>query len=243
DFDSAVVGAFVRDTGKISEFFKSDNNPSRDRESEEKFAGQLKVFIERNLRNNIPDVIVVSGFSANTKKLFDIVRNFVSSNNMFVSIDDLPEGTNPQLIPVIWGQDETARLYQNSERASIELSDKPTLVKYCVGLARYVQSPLLEYVSLGDDILSLVFYEHQKYISNDVVRDVYETVFVDIVNMVGVEINEALRDSYAAQLLQYVSGLGPRKASGLLRNITAKLGTLVTRSDLIENELSTANIF
>ncbi|OBA20167.1 transcription elongation factor Spt6 [Metschnikowia bicuspidata var. bicuspidata NRRL YB-4993] len=243
DYDSAVVGAFVRDTGKVSEFFKSDNNPSRGRESEEKFAGQLKVFIEKNLRNNKPDVIVVSGFSASSKKLFDIVRNFVSNNSMYVNIDDLPEGTSPQLIPVIWGQDETARLYQNSERALVELSDKPTLVKYCVGLARYVQSPLLEYVSLGDDILSLFFYEHQKYISNDVVRDVYETVFVDIVNMVGVEINEALRDTYAAQLLQFVSGLGPRKASGLLRNITAKLGTLVTRSDLIENELSTANIF
>ena len=83
----------------------------------------------------------------------------------------------------------------------------------------------------------------KKYISNDAVKDVYETVFVDIVNMVGVGINEALRDPYASQLLQYVAGLGPRKASGLLRNITAKLGTLVTRSDLIENELSTANIF
>ena len=42
DFDSAVVGAFVRDSGKIDEFFKSDNNPSRDRESEEKFSGQLR---------------------------------------------------------------------------------------------------------------------------------------------------------------------------------------------------------
>lgn len=243
DFDSAVVGAFVRDTGKVSDFFKSDSNPSRDRESEENFAGQLKVFIERNLRNNKPDVIVVSGINTNSKRLFEIVKNFVSNHKIYANIDDLPEGTAPQLIPVIWGQDETARLYQNSERALIELSDKPTLVKYCVGLARYVQSPLLEYVSLGDDILSLIFYEHQKYISNDAVKDVYETVFVDIVNMVGVEINEALRDPYASQLLQYVAGLGPRKASGLLRNITAKLGTLVTRSDLIENELSTANIF
>lgn len=243
DFDSAVVGAFVRDTGKISDFFKSDCNPSRDRESEEKFSGQLREFFDRNLRNHKPDVIVVSGYGTNSKRLFDAVRNFVMKNNLVANSDELAEGASPPLIPVIWGQDETARLYQNSERALIELSDKPTLVKYCVGLARYVQSPLLEYISLKDDILSLVFYEHQKYLSNDVVKDVLETAFVDIVNMVGVEINEALQDAYVAQMLQYVAGLGPRKASGLLRNINAKLGTLTTRSDLIENELTTANIF
>lgn len=71
-----------------------------------------------------------------------------------------------------------------------------------------------------------------------------ESAYVDIINMVGVEINEAIRDPYIAQLLPYVAGLGPRKASGLLRNINSKLGsTLANRSDLIENELSTANIF
>lgn len=243
DFDSAVVGVLVRDTGKIDEFFKSDNNPVRDRDSEEKFTGQLREFFDRNLRNHKPDVIVVSGYSTSTKRLFDIIQNFIMRNNIVVNTDELQEGASPPLIPVIWGQDETARLYQNSERAMLELSDKPTLVKYCVGLARYVQSPLLEYVSLGDDILSLSFYEHQKLLPEDTIKDVYETVFVDIVNMVGVEINEALRDTYTAQLLKFVAGLGPRKASGLLRNISASLGTLTSRSDLIENELSTANIF
>lgn len=243
DFDSAVVGVFVRDTGKIDEFFKSDNNPSRDRDSEERFLGQLKEFYDRNLRYHKPDVIVVSGYSAVTKRLFDIVKNFIMKNNIVANAEETTESGAPPLVPVIWGQDETARLYQNSERALIELSDKPTLVKYCAGLARYVQSPLLEYISLQDDIMSLTFYENQKLISNDTVKDVFETVFVDIVNMVGVEINDALRDPYTAQLLPYVAGLGPRKASGLLRNITSRLGTLATRSDLIENELSTANIF
>lgn len=243
DFDSAVVGVFVRDTGKIDEYFKSDNNPSRDRDSEEKFIGQLREFYDRNLRYHKPDVIVISGYGANSKRLFDIVRNFIMKNNIMVNTEDLADAGTPTLVPVIWGQDETARLYQNSERALIELSDKPTLVKYCVGLARYVQSPLLEYISLQDDIMSLIFYDNQKLISNDAITDVFETVFVDIVNMVGVEINDALRDPYIAQLLPFVAGLGPRKASGLLRNITSKLGTLATRSDLIENELSTANIF
>lgn len=245
DFDNAVVGAFVRDSGKVDELFKSDVNPIRDRESEESFKGQLKEFFDKNLRGNKPDVIVISGFNATAKRLFDSVKSFVTENHVTVNTEELSEQTE-QLnvnLPVIWGQDETARLFQNSERATIELSDKPSLVKYCIGLARYVQSPLLEYVSLGDDILSLSFHQFQKLLPTDLIKDTIESVFVDVINMVGVEINETLRDPYIAQLLPYVAGLGPRKASGLLRNINAKLGTLVSRSDLIENELTIANIF
>lgn len=242
DFDNAVVGAFVRDSGKVDELFKSDVNPIRDRESEESFKGQLKEFFDKSLKYNKPDVIVISGFNATAKRLFDAVKSFVADNNITVNTEELQDQANVNL-PVIWGQDETARLFQNSERATIELSDKPTLVKYCIGLARYVQSPLLEYVSLGEDILSLSFHQFQKLLPIDLIKDTIESVFVDVINMVGVEINEALRDPYIAQLLPYVAGLGPRKASGLLRNINAKLGTLVSRSDLIENELTIANIF
>lgn len=243
DYDSAVVGVFMRDSGRITDYFKSDDNPSRGRDSEEKFHGQLKEFFDRNLRRHKPDVIVVSGYSVNTKRLYDAMKNFVAQINLVVSSENEADPENPPFVPVIWGQDETARLYQNSERALAEFSDKSTLVKYCVGLARYVQSPLMEYISLQENISSLVFYEQQKFLTSDHIKDVYETVFVDIVNMVGVEINEAVRDTYFAQQLQFVAGLGPRKASGIIRNIGSKLGTLTTRSDLIENELTTANIF
>lgn len=244
DFDNAVVGVFMRESGKIDDYFKSDTNPIRDRESEESFKLQLKEFYDKNLRQYKPDVIVISGFNTTAKRLYDIVQSFVQTYNIQVNTEELAEAdASNALIPVIWGQDETARLYQNSERATVELSDKPSIVKYCVGLARYVQSPLLEYISLGDDILSLSFHEFQKLLPTDLVKETIEAVFVDIVNMVGVEINEALSDDYIAQLLPYVAGLGPRKASGLLRNINANLGTLTNRSDLIENEFCTANIF
>ena len=77
--------------------------------------------------------------------------------------------------------------------------------------------------TLGDDILSLTFHEHQKLISNDLVKEVVESAFVDLVNAVGVDINESVRDSRLAQTLKYV-GLGPRKASGMLRNIAQNWG-------------------
>ena len=105
-----------------------------------------------------------------------------------------------------------------------EFPDKPTLVKYAISLGRYLQDPLLEYITLGDDILSLTFHEHQKLISNDLVKEVVESAFVDLVNAVGVDINESVRDSRLAQTLKYVGGLGPRKASGMLRNIAQNWG-------------------
>ncbi|KAK6463363.1 SH2 domain-containing protein [Scheffersomyces coipomensis] len=244
DFDSAVVGVLLKENGKIDEFFKSENNPARDRENKEQFQGQLKEFFDKNLEFVKPDVIVVSGYNANSKKLFDIIQEFVEEERITVNIDDLPDESNPPLISVIWGQDETARLYQNSEKASQQFPDRPSLIKYCIGLARYVQNPLLEYVALGNDILSLTFYEYQTLIPRDLILEVVESAFVDIINTVGVEINEAVRDPHVAQLVPYIAGLGPRKASGLIRNINTKLGsTLTNRSELIEAELSTANIF
>lgn len=244
DYDSAVVGVFVKDSGKVQDFFKSDTNPIRDSESEETFNGQLKEFYDKNLKFDKPDVLVVSGFNANSKRLYDILTKFVAENGITVNIEEVDKSSQVPLINVIWGPDETARLYQNSERAKSDFPDKPQLVRYSIGIAKYVQDPLLEYISLGQDILSLSFHEHQKLIPNDLVNEALESAFVDLVNVTGVDINIAVRDSYVAQALQYIAGLGPRKASGLVRNIVNNLNsTLVARSDLIEEELTTANIF
>ena len=57
---------------------------------------------------------------------------------------------------------------------------------------------------------------------------------VDMVNMVGVNINDALKSqNYVGNLLPYVSGLGPRKASSILKSITANGGRLATRAELV----------
>lgn len=247
DYDSAVLGALLRDSGEVKDFFKSIINPINSRENEESFGGQLKEFLDKNLEHNRPDVIVISGYNANTKKLFDIVKRFVQSNRILVNTEGTSLQNNEQeapLLPVIWGQDETARLYQNSDRARLAFPEKPTLVKYAIGVAKYVQNPLLEYISLGDDILSLTFHQDQKLIPKDMVRDALESAYVDAVNTLGVDINVAIRDRYVAQMLQYVAGFGPRKASGLLRNMESKLITsLATRQDLIELELTPLKIF
>lgn len=41
--------------------------------------------------------------------------------------------------------------------------------------------------------------------------------FVNVVNEVGVDVNDALAHPYTAGLLQFVCGLGPRKAAFILK--------------------------
>ncbi|KAL9034998.1 MAG: hypothetical protein Q9214_006789 [Letrouitia sp. 1 TL-2023] len=60
-----------------------------------------------------------------------------------------------------------------------------------------------------------------------------ETAMVDMVNLVGVEINDAANDIYTANLLPYICGLGPRKASQLLKVISLNGGVVGTRSELV----------
>ncbi len=48
-----------------------------------------------------------------------------------------------------------------------------------------------------------------------------ERTLVDVVNKVGVDINRAVTDSYYQHLLQFVAGLGPRKAQVLVKKIAS----------------------
>ena len=52
-----------------------------------------------------------------------------------------------------------------------------------------------------------------------------ERVIVDAVNKVGVDINRAVTDSYYQHLLQFVSGLCPRKAQLLVKKISSMVCT------------------
>ncbi|KAG9721529.1 transcription elongation factor spt6, partial [Aureobasidium melanogenum] len=99
--------------------------------------------------------------------------------------------------------------------------------------ARYMQSPLKEYAALGRDITSISFTSNQTLIPQEKVLKHLEMAMIETVNLVGVDVNEAVSDSYTANLLQYVSGLGPRKAAHLLKVVNSNGGDLNTRYELI----------
>lgn len=90
-----------------------------------------------------PTVIVVGGWTIRTRELLGDVTN-------------LTEGLN---IPVIMVEDSTARLYRNSPKAAEEHHSLHEVAKYCLGLARYVQSPAAEFANLPPGVLESISFD------------------------------------------------------------------------------------
>jgi transcription elongation factor SPT6 len=138
--------------------------------------------------------------------------------------------------PVVYVRDDIARLYQHSQRANEEFSTHSLITKYCVGLARYVQSPLNEAAALGPDITAILLEPVEQHLVCPILMDTSwrfnslqvpkeklrftcERALIDVVNKVGVDINRAVGDQYYQALLPFVCGLGPRKAQYLVKMI------------------------
>ncbi|KAK9454459.1 SH2 domain-containing protein [Dipodascopsis uninucleata] len=229
----ATVAVYLDDQGRVLETAKL----GEPRDDEFK-----NLFVELVKRRK-PDVIGMAGFSIASLRLRKAILDIVESENLTVYVEE--EATEEERpIEVIWVNDEVARLYQNSARSTEEFSELAPMLRYCVGLARYVQSPLLEYIAMGDDINAIEVHPLQNLLPRELLKESFDTAFIDMVNLVGVEINEAIRDPYIGNMLQYVSGLGPRKASGMLKAISSSAnGYLNDRSELVTKHIAGKNIF
>ncbi|KAK5661294.1 hypothetical protein OQA88_11189 [Cercophora sp. LCS_1] len=195
---------------------------------------QRDAFVELVKRRN-PDAIGVAGFSADTHRLIKDIENLISEKGLMGPEYEDPDlgDYRSDLLEVIIVNDEVARLYQDSPRAVAEHPSLGSLTRYCIALARYLQNPMKEYAALGKDVASLLIHPYQRYLPQDKFYKVLETAMVDMVNLVGVDLNEAMTDSYTAHLLPYVAGLGPRKATLLVKGINANGGVVSSRDELV----------
>ena len=231
----AICWVCINDNGRIVENGKwSDLTPGdKDRDLPD---GKDVAALVDLVKHRTPEVIGISGFSPQTRKLYNNLITLVREKNLRgATFED--EGHHDretsELLEVVMVNDEVARLYQTSERAKRDHPTFAPLTNYCVGLARYLQDPLQEYAALGRDLVSVSFSPAQHLLPQDRVLHQLETVLVDIVNLVGVDLNEAVRDLSIANLLPYVSGLGHRKAAYMLKIINLSGGEVTSRADLL----------
>ena len=180
-------------------------------------------------------MLAVSGFSVDTHRLITSLTDLVTDRDLrgadFEDPDTGDDRTAPLEVVVV--NDEVARLYKDSPRAQLEHPTFSSLTRYCVALAKYLQDPMKEYAALGKDVISLSFHPCQQLLPEDKLRRQLETAMVDMVNLCGVDINEAIGDPYTANLLPFVCGLGPRKATAVLKTINANGGLVNTRDELV----------
>ncbi|AEO62269.1 uncharacterized protein THITE_2106254 [Thermothielavioides terrestris NRRL 8126] len=221
-----IYWTWVEEDGRVVEHGKFINL-ARDESQRELFAELVR-------RRN-PDVVGVSGFSADTHRLIKDIEGIISEKGLMGPEYDDPEANEyrSDLLEVVVVNDEVARLYKDSPRAVAEHPTLNSLSRYCIALARYMQNPMKEYAALGRDVTSLLIHPYQQYLPQDKLYKHLETAMVDIVNLCGVDLNEAIGDPYTANLLPYVAGLGPRKAQLLIKGVNANGGVVTSRDELV----------
>lgn len=221
-----ICWAWVEEDGRVLEQGKFVNLARDEAQREE--------FVELVQRRR-PDVIGVSGWSADTQKMIRDLESLVSEKGLMGPEFDDPETNDYRTEPleVVIVDDEVARLYKDSPRALAEHPSLNPITRYCIALARYMQNPMKEYAALGKDVGSLSFHPCQHMLPQEKLMRYLESAMVDTVNMVGVNINDAMTDTYTANLLPYVAGLGPRKATSVVKAINANGGAVNTRDELV----------
>ena len=231
----AICWAYIEENGRVLENGKFTDlrlaNAEKSYTVDGRDVGPFVELVERRK----PDVVAVSGWSVETRRLYkdlqDIVERHELRGTPWVDEDDDREQTDP--LEVVIANDEVARLYDTSDRANADHPGLPPLTRYAIALARYMQDPMKEYAALGRDIASISFDPNQHLIPEDMLLRYLENAMVDMVNLVGVEINDTVNDPYTANLLPYVCGLGPRKAAHMLKVINQNGGDVTTREELV----------
>jgi len=181
----------------------------------------IRGFIIRNK----PQVIALGTGSIECMKLEKILEEII--NDILVNDPlQMKGGVDSGDIHVMYASQTIARLWANSSAAVTELADLPQNRRECVALARSFIDPLPIVCSLfsnnhEQEILGLNVHEVQQFLGKDEQVQCFEQCLITVVNQVGVDVNRLIQAPWKAHTLQYVSGLGPRKAAALLDSIKA----------------------
>lgn len=232
----AICWAYVDEHSKALENGKFDDLRLGNAEKYIEDGKDVRGFVELIERRK-PDVVAISGFSVETRRLYrdlqEIVERFELKGTPYEEEVDGSDKEMADELEVVIVNDEVARLYHTSDRSLVDHPGTPPLTRYAIALAHYMQDPILQYASLGKDIGSISFNPNQHLIPQERLMKQLETAMVDMVNLVGVEVNDALTDQRVANLLPYVCGLGPRKAEQMVKVINNSGGEVITRDSLV----------
>ncbi len=130
----------------------------------------------------------------------------------------------PSEVVVVMVNESGASIYSASETARQEFPDLDLTVRGAVSIGRRLMDPLAELVKIDPKSIGVGQYQHD--VDQTALKQALDDVVVSCVNAVGVDVNRA-----SAQLLTYVSGLGPRLAANIVAHRDAS-GPFATREDL-----------
>ncbi|MFY9943918.1 MAG: Tex family protein [Desulfobacterales bacterium] len=134
------------------------------------------------------------------------VGNGTAGRETETLVTGLPCATGRTILLV---NESGASIYSASETARAEFPDLDLTVRGSVSIGRRLMDPLAELVKIDPKSIGVGQYQHD--VDPGALKEALDDVVVSCVNAVGVDVNMA-----SAELLAYVSGLGPRLARNIL---------------------------
>nr|DAD43000.1 TPA_asm: hypothetical protein HUJ06_001230 [Nelumbo nucifera] len=183
-----------------------------------------------------PHVVVLGAVNYSCSKLKDDIYEII-----FKMVEEHPREVGQEMdgIKVVYGDESLPRLYENSRLSSDQLPGQSGIVKRAAALGRYIQNPLAMVATLcgpGGEVLSWKLCPLEQFLTPDEKYEMVEQVMVDVTNQVGIDVNLAASHEWLFAPLQFVSGLGPRKAASLQRALV-RSGAIFSRKELTMNGL------
>ncbi|XP_063222520.1 transcription elongation factor SPT6 isoform X2 [Bacillus rossius redtenbacheri] len=230
DFSQAAFTCLVGPQGDCTDHLRLPNllkrkNTFREDEKLEKEAdlSALRSFIS----SKRPHVIVVGGESREALMVAADLKEIVAQ---LVEDDQFPS------IAVEVIDNELAKVYANSIKGENDYREFPHLLRQAISLARRMQDPLVEFSQLcssDEEILCLRYHPLQDQLGREELLEALYLELVNRTNEVGVDVNLAVQEPYTANLVQFVCGLGPRKAQALLKTLKQSNQRLENRTQLV----------
>ncbi|KAI5315642.1 hypothetical protein L3X38_044818 [Prunus dulcis] len=190
----------------------------------------LKFMIDRQ-----PHVAILGCVNLSCTRLKEVIHEIY--NKMIVE-NPRDVGYDMDDLSIVYGDESLARLYENSRLSSDQLHVQSGIVKRAVALGRYLQNPLAMVATLcgpGREILSWKLNAFEHFLTPDEKYAMVEQVMVDVTNQVGLDVNLAASHEWLFAPLQFISGLGPRKAASLQRSLV-RSGAIFSRKDFLTEQ-------
>ncbi|ODN05104.1 Transcription elongation factor SPT6 [Orchesella cincta] len=230
DYEQAAFACLVSPDGEPLEHLRlqsiiKNKKSFKESDRQEKLADLLG--LTEFIRNKKPHAIVIGGESREALMIQEDVKEIVSE---LVSEEAFP------LITVEVVDNQLAKCYANSLKAGHDFPEYPLLLKEGVSLGRRLLDPLLEFTQLcntDEEILCMRFHPLQDHVPKEELLEHLYLEFVNRTNEVGVDLNRSLSYPHTSSVVQFTCGLGPRKATALLKILKQNNQRLENRTQLI----------
>ncbi|XP_057506714.1 LOW QUALITY PROTEIN: transcription elongation factor SPT6 homolog [Actinidia eriantha] len=184
------------------------------------------------LTDHQPQVVVLGAVNLACTRLKEDIYEII-----FKIVEDNPRDVGHEMdgLSIVYGDESLPHLYENSRISSDQLPGHSGIVRRAVALGRYLQNPLAMAATLcgpGREILSWKLCPLESFLSPDEKYGMIEQVMVDVTNQVGLDVNLAIAHEWLFGPLQFISGLGPRKAASLQRSLV-RAGSIYNRKELV----------